>query len=64
MKQAAYQNPLNKFLRGIRPQGTTFEFEYLCEFETEFENILQYDSGVDSWQKNQKLKISRYCPFN
>ncbi len=25
------------FLRGIRPRGTTFESEYLSEFETEFE---------------------------
>ncbi len=34
------------FLWGIRLRGTTFEFEYLCEFETEFENNLESDSGV------------------
>jgi hypothetical protein len=31
--------------RGIRPRETTFESEYLCEFETKFENNLGYDSG-------------------
>jgi hypothetical protein len=41
-----YHTPLNKFLRGIRPRGTTFEFEYLCEFETKFKTNLGYDSGA------------------
>ncbi len=31
--------------RVIRPQRTNFEFEYLCEFETEFKNNLD-ESGV------------------
>jgi hypothetical protein len=50
------------FLWGIRPRGT-FEFEYLCEFETELENNLGYDSGVHNSHKKQRLKISCYCPF-
>jgi hypothetical protein len=37
-EQAAwYHTPLNRFLQDIRPRGTTFEFKYLCEFETDFE---------------------------
>jgi hypothetical protein len=39
------QKGTGTFLHVIRP-WETFEFEYLCECETEFENILGYDSGV------------------
>jgi hypothetical protein len=42
---AGYYTPLNTFLQGIRLRGITFEFEYLHEFETEFENILGDESG-------------------
>ncbi len=27
------------------PRGTTFEFEYLGEFEIEIKNILEHESG-------------------
>ncbi len=47
-------NPLNKFLRvwyfskkiswWIRPQGTDFEFEYICKLETKPKIKLVYDS--------------------
>jgi hypothetical protein len=54
------------FLWGIRLRGTTFEFEYLCEFETEFENNLGSDSGgsygVDS-RKNRGQKSRATLPL-
>jgi hypothetical protein len=44
-----------------------FEYEYLHEFETEFENILECESrahmGSIYEEKNQWSKISCYCPF-
>jgi|LakMenEpi03Aug12_release.lakeMendotaPanAssembly.Ray.scaffolds.fasta_scaffold4135463_1 hypothetical protein len=40
------QKGTGTFPRGIRPRGATFEFGYLGEFETEFENYLGCDSGV------------------
>ncbi len=43
-----------------------FIFEYLREFETEFENILGHESGgqvVSIHEKKQRSKISCYCPF-
>jgi hypothetical protein len=43
-----------------------FEFEYLSEFITEFENILGYESEAQKGlidEKNQRSKISCYCPF-
>jgi hypothetical protein len=45
----------------------TFEYEYLREFETEFENILECESGDHMgsiYEKNSGQKISCYCPFN
>jgi hypothetical protein len=45
---------------------SNFEFEYLGEFITEFENILGYESGAQMGlidEKNQRSKISCYCPF-
>jgi hypothetical protein len=48
------------------PRGTTFEFEYLREFETEIKNILGYESGAHMGlihEKNWRPKISCYCPF-
>jgi hypothetical protein len=51
---------------GIRLWGATFEFEYLHKFETEFVNILGDDFWVDMGLihgKNQRTKISCYCPF-
>jgi hypothetical protein len=38
--------PSKQILRGIQPQRTTFEFEYLCNFEIELKNNLGCDSGV------------------
>jgi hypothetical protein len=35
-------NPVNKFMQSNRPLGATSEFEYLREFENEFENNFGY----------------------
>ncbi len=40
-----YHTPRNKVLRGIKLQGTTFKYEYLCEFETGFKIILDCEFG-------------------
>ncbi len=45
---------------------TTFKFEYLREFEPEFENVLGYELGAHMGsihEKNQGPKISCYCTF-
>jgi hypothetical protein len=52
--------------RYINGGQSNFEFEYLGEFETEFENVLGYKSGaqVRSFDgKKQRAKISCYSPF-
>jgi hypothetical protein len=52
--------------RYINSGQSNFEFEYLGEFETEFENILGYKSGAQVCSfdgKKQRAKISCYCPF-
>ncbi len=44
----------------------TFEYEYLREFETEFKNILECESGAHMGpihEKNRGKKLSCYCPF-
>jgi hypothetical protein len=49
------------------PRGTTFEFEYLGEFEIEIKNISVHESGAHMGlihEKNQRPKISCYCTFN
>jgi hypothetical protein len=48
------------------PRGTTFEFEYLGEFEMEIKNILGHELGAHMsliHEKNQRPKISCYCTF-
>jgi hypothetical protein len=48
------------------PHGTTFDFEYLGEFEMEIKNILGYELGAHMrliQEKNQRPKISCYCTF-
>jgi hypothetical protein len=53
-------------MRGIRPRGTTFEFEYFRGFEPEFENNLGYESGIHMrsiHEINKRQKISCYCLF-
>jgi hypothetical protein len=48
------------------PRGTTFEFEYLGEFEMEINNILEHELGAHMrliHEKNQRPKISCYCTF-
>ncbi len=53
-------------LRGMIPRGTTFEFEYLGEFEIEIKNILGHELGAHMrliHEKNQRPKISCYCTF-
>ncbi len=52
--------------RYINSGQSNFKFEYLGEFETEFENVLRHESGVQVGsihEKNQRWKISCYCPF-
>jgi hypothetical protein len=53
-------------LRGLIPRRTTLKFEYLREFEPEFENVLGYELGAyigSIHEKNQGPKISCYCTF-
>ncbi len=53
-------------LRGMIPRGTTFEFEYLGEFEIVIKNILEHESGAHMGlihEKYQRPKISCYCTF-
>jgi hypothetical protein len=52
--RAGMQKRTETLPRGIRPRGTTFESEYLCEFETKFENNLGYDSGFHMEQIHEK----------
>ncbi len=50
----------------IRPRGTTFEFEYLHDFESEFVNNVGHESGIRMSKIhviNQRQKISCYCPL-
>ncbi len=52
--------------RYINSGQSNFEYEYLGEFETEFKKILGHESGaqLSSFDgKNQRSKISCYCPF-
>ncbi len=69
---AGYQTPQNNgrvvyilkqtlVLQGIKPQGTTFKYEYFRELETEFKNILRCKFGDymgSSRGQNQRLTIS------
>ncbi len=53
--------------QGLIPRRTTFKFEYLQEFEPEFENVSGYELGAHMesiHEKNQGPKISCYCTFN
>jgi hypothetical protein len=36
------------------PRGTTFKFEYLCEFEMEITNILGLESGAHMGRIHEK----------
>jgi hypothetical protein len=52
--------------RYINSGQSNFEFEYLGEFETEFENSLGYKSRAQVCSfdgKKQRAKISCYCPL-
>jgi hypothetical protein len=52
--------------RGLIPRRTTFKFEYLRDFEPEFENVLGYELGAHMGsihEKNQGPKILCYCTF-
>jgi hypothetical protein len=50
---------------GISDLQTTFELEYLREFEIKLENNLGYESGVlvELIHEKNKPNISCYCPF-
>jgi hypothetical protein len=53
-------------LQGMIPRRTTFEFDYLGEFEMEIKNILGQELGAHMrliHEKNQRPKISCYCTF-
>jgi hypothetical protein len=61
-----YQAPQEIVLRGLVPRETTFKFEFLREFEPEFEIILGYELGAHMGpihEKNHSPKISCYCTF-
>ncbi len=63
------ESPSSNFLKdstGYQTQGTTFEFEYFREFESEFENNPGYESGIHMGsihEINKRPKISCYYPF-
>jgi hypothetical protein len=38
----------------MTPRGTTFEFEYIGEFEMEIKNILEHESGAQIRLINEK----------
>jgi hypothetical protein len=42
---AVSDTPRNKILRGIKPRGTTFKYQYIREFKTGFKNILGCEFG-------------------
>jgi hypothetical protein len=46
-------------LLGIRPQGTTFEYEYLREFETECENNLGCELGAHIGSIHENIRASK-----
>ncbi len=53
-------------LQGLIPRRTTFKFEYLREFEPEFDNVLGYELGANMGsihEKNLGPNISCYCTF-
>jgi hypothetical protein len=56
-----------KFESALYPTALIHKSEYLCEFETEFENILGCESGAHIWsiieKKKQRSTISCYCTF-
>jgi hypothetical protein len=50
----------------INSGQSNFEFEYIGEFETEFNTFLEYESGAQVGsidRKKQRAKISCHCPF-
>ncbi len=54
-------------LQGMIPRGTTFEFEYLSEFEIEIKNILEHESGAHMGlihEKNQRPKSCATAPLS
>jgi hypothetical protein len=53
-------------MRGLKPRETTFKNEYFSEFEIKFKNISGCEFGDYMGSihgKNQRSKISCYCPF-
>jgi hypothetical protein len=53
--------------RYINSGQSNFEFEYISEFETEFNKFLEYESGAQVGsidRKKQRAKISCYYSFN
>jgi hypothetical protein len=49
------------------PRGTTFKFEYLCDFEIEIKNILGHESEAQMglvYEKNQRPKYCATVPLS
>ncbi len=66
-KSCGVSDPAEQSYAGYHTQGNNFKYKYFREFKKEFKNIL----GCEFWDymgsihgKNQRSKISCYCPFN
>jgi hypothetical protein len=62
----SFKNLLDLPLYVLYSGQSNFEFEYLGKFVTEYENILGYESEAQMGlidEKNQRSKISCYCPL-
>jgi hypothetical protein len=44
-KSCGVSDPAEQSQRGIKPRGTTLEYEYFCKFETELKNVLGCEFG-------------------
>jgi hypothetical protein len=45
---------------GIRPRGTTFEYEYLREFETECDNNLGCELGAHIGSIHENIRATKF----
>ncbi len=65
-RSCGVSDPTERSSAAYHTPGNNFKYEYFREFETEFKNILGYEFGDYMGSihgKNQRSKISCYCPF-